>query len=174
MSDCDDSNVDCSRPGCRNKCGWLQWFGNLSNCTVVLQYQNEEGGLWHSLGEYGPNQHTELGGGIVLLPQEVNVRVIEKPDPSSTGPPKEIANYGRLGSSLPSLYVTANQCFSGKASAQAPQATQFSQPSQASQIAQSQPVKISWFWWAFISVLVGLTLALSVWAFIKTYPLSKK
>ena len=106
---CDTNNVNCANPECRSMCGWIQWFGNLSDCTVILQYQMQPGGLWHSLGEYGPGQSTELGGGILMLPQEVNLRAIQKPtDPAA--PPKVVSNWGRLGTSLQSLYVGGDKC----------------------------------------------------------------
>lgn len=102
--------VDCSRPECLHKCGWLQWFKNTSRCTVEFQYQREAGGLWHSLGTYGPGEAVELGGGALYLPKEVNLRVIRSPKPGSTDPPLVVVNYGRLGDSLPSLAVTPSHC----------------------------------------------------------------
>lgn len=117
MAECDPNNVNCANPACRSKCGWIQWFGNLSDCTVILQYQLTSGGVWHSLGEYGPSQSTELNGGILMLPQEVNLRAIRKPQPGDTGPPEVVSNWGRLGTSLQSLYVGDDKCRGPGASA---------------------------------------------------------
>jgi hypothetical protein len=109
--------VECMRKECRDKCGTISWFGNLSNCDVTLQYQIGEGGIWHSLGEFAPGMHTELGGGALFLPSESIVRVIETPlhtnnddDGGGEGKVRVIQNWGKVGTGLPSLYIDNSMC----------------------------------------------------------------
>lgn len=101
---CSVDSVDCSRPECRQLCGVLKYFKNLSDCTVVLQWSPPRGDVWYSLGVYAPNDSVELGGGALLMPSECNVRCIELKSQ------KIVANWGRIGSGLPSLFVTKEQC----------------------------------------------------------------
>lgn len=104
-------SVDCSKPECSKQCGTLGWFGNLSECTVMLQYQSSDGDVWHSLGTYGPQEHTELGRGVLLLPREVNLRAIQiTGSPDDLTHPKVLVNWGRLGISAPSLFVDPSMC----------------------------------------------------------------
>lgn len=95
--------VDCSRVECSSKCGRISWFGNMSDCTVRLEYQHGSDGLWHSLGEYAPGMHSELGGGTLLLPSDSNIRVVDVNG-------KVVQNYGRLGDGLHTLYVDSSMC----------------------------------------------------------------
>jgi hypothetical protein len=167
MSECDDSNIDCSKPQCRNKCGWIQWFGNLSDCTVILQYQDSQGGLWHSLGEYAPGQKTELGGGVILLPQNVNIRAIKKPELTDEGSVQVVLNWGRLGESSPSLFVSAQRCSSAQDTT-----TQVSIPSAGTaetagtagtaQETSKGKFQVNWTVWIIVCLLVGVALSLSI------------
>lgn len=103
-SSCPHQRLDCSDVRCIGQCGVLKWFGNLSDCTVELQYQAENENLWHSLGQYAPHTRTELGRGAIFLPQSSNIRVIDIKNK------KEIVNYGRLGKGLPHLFVDSTNC----------------------------------------------------------------
>jgi hypothetical protein len=78
----------------------------------VLQYQEQAGSLWHNIAEFAPGQNTELGGGALFLPKEVNLRVIKKPKEGSSEPPTVVLNYGRLGNSLSTLFVPQDACSS--------------------------------------------------------------
>lgn len=188
MSDCDDQNVDCSRPECRDKCGWLQWFGNLTNCTVILQYQTDDEGIWHSLGEYGPNQHTELGGGVLLMPQNVNLRAIRIPPAGTTRSPDVVASWGRLGPHVPSLVLSPDRCresdpqrlgqdnpadhnpalTSSSSSSVASVQVAFSPSHASSGNCQKGSVCINWVLFGFICSLLGVAIVLAVWGFIKS------
>jgi hypothetical protein len=77
-----------------------------------MQYQIRNGGLWHSLGEYLPGMHTELGGGALFLPKDVNIRVIETPKTAKEqDAPRVIQNWGVLGDGLRSLYINNDMCY---------------------------------------------------------------
>lgn len=98
----------------------MEWFGNLSSCQVRLEYKTGEEDTWHSLGEYGPGQHTELGGGTLLLPASSSLRVVEVKSGDM------ISNIGRLGKGLPPVYVDNTNCQAGSAttpSAEPPERT---------------------------------------------------
>ena len=101
-SDC--TEVNCLRPECIDKCGPVQWFGNLSPCHVRFEYQVPGGSLWHSLGEYYPGNHTELGAGALWLPRESTVRAVDV----HTG--RVVQNWGRVGAGVPSLFVDNTMC----------------------------------------------------------------
>ena len=101
-SDCSD--VNCLRPECIGKCGSIQWFGNLSPCHVRFEYQAPGGSIWHSLGEYYPGNHTELGSGALWLPREATVRAVD----IHTG--RVVQNWGRIGAGLASLFVDNSMC----------------------------------------------------------------
>jgi hypothetical protein len=131
MSD-DCSLVQCFRPECRKKCGYLKWFGNLSDCDVTLEYKLEDGTLWHSLGQYPPGNHSELGGGALLLPSTSTVRAVE------TKSGKVLANWGTLGQGFPSLFIDTTMCSQEK-----PSATPLS-TSSASSLLKSTRKKTTW------------------------------
>jgi hypothetical protein len=96
--------VECMLPECMDQCAAVSYFGNLSSCTVLLQFQLNSAGLWHSLGEYGPGVHTELGGGALFLPRTSNLRAVNK----KTG--QVITDFGNLGTGLRTLYVDNSMC----------------------------------------------------------------
>lgn len=105
--------VECFRPECASQCGFLKWFGNLSDCDVTLQYQLEEGKVWHSLGTYPPGNQIELGGGVLLLPSLAKIRVVEALPGDTPGTFKDgrvLANWGVIGTGLPTLFVDNSNC----------------------------------------------------------------
>jgi len=102
---CDPQNPDCSLEKCHSNCGIIRWFGNLSQCPVTLQYQDRPGGLWHSLGTYGPGQTIELGSGAIYLPSNSNIRAIHAEDPKLNRPPQVVTDWGRIGQGMASLSV---------------------------------------------------------------------
>jgi hypothetical protein len=106
--------VECFRPECASQCGFIKWFGNLSDCYVTLQYQLEEGKIWHSLGTYPPGNQIELGGGVLMLPSSARIRVVEAVAANSTtGSFQEgrvIADWGVVGTGQPTLFVDNSNC----------------------------------------------------------------
>ena len=132
----------------------------MSDCDVTLQYQNQQGGLWHSLGEYKPGVHTELGGGALMLPKESNVRVIETPtDEQSRQNPRVIQNYGRLGVGLPSLYIDKSMCSAPSAVSSSSQQQQQQQPppqQQTSPLIRTGPPAWLWLSAAILALLALL------------------
>ncbi len=150
--------VDCMRPECRSRCGTVSWFGNLSDCDVSLQFQMP-GGIWHSLGTYPPGMHTELGGGALLLPESVNLRVIETPEPGheNDATVHVVQDWGRLGPGLPSLYIDNSMCTKLAPSATA--ALKPAPPPVARTIAQRPPTWLMQSAW----ILAALAVILVVW-----------
>lgn len=109
VSDC--RILRCSDPACQSQCGFLEFFTNLSNCTVTLQYQVQNDAPWHSLGTYGPGEKILLNGGALFLPKTSNIRVIKTDHPNSgQKSPTIITNWGNLGSGLPKLFVDNSMC----------------------------------------------------------------
>ena len=109
--------VDCANPACRHLCGALQWFGNLSTCTVELQYRLPYDPQWHSLGVYESGDHTELGGGALYLPSEAHLRAVRvKPSTTSAtatttrNDDQVIYQWGRVGNGWRHLLVDSNNC----------------------------------------------------------------
>lgn len=136
--------VECSNPACLDHCGSIQWFGNLSNCHVSLEYRLETGTLWHSLGLYGPGDKTELSGGAIYLPSDAILRTVN----AKTG--KVISEYGRLGQGFSTLYVDSTMCEG------AIDSSQRESPTQSVAAAPQCPaiIPLWWLWWASLLVLI--------------------
>lgn len=97
--------VDCSKPECAQKCGNIDWVGNMSECSVTLQYRLPRSAIWYNLSDFPPGSKTELGGGTVLLPGDAVLRVVETNNPEHI-----ILDLGRIGIGLPSIYIDSNMC----------------------------------------------------------------
>ncbi len=111
MEGCDWKNPNCNVPGCISKCGQLSWFGNLSECTVVLQYKVPQEDEWRSLGMYHPGEHLDLGNGALWLPHDARLRVLQIPrQGTDLKNPKLVVEFGQIGSGLPDLYVDQSMC----------------------------------------------------------------
>jgi hypothetical protein len=111
--------VECFRPECASQCGYIKFFANLSDCHVTLQYQLEDGKVWHSLGTYPPGNQIELGGGVLMLPSSAKIRVVEALPGSTMASFEEgrvIADWGLVGTGLPTLYVDNSNCRTGSTS----------------------------------------------------------
>jgi len=76
---------------------------------VALQYRLEGGVLWHSLGNYSPGHHAELGGGVLLLPATASIRAVET-QTADSDQPRVIADWGNIGEGLPTVYVDTTMC----------------------------------------------------------------
>ena len=101
--------VDCQLQDCRSQCGYLKWFGNLSDCDVSLQYRLPRGNIWHSLGEFPSGNHTEFGGGVLLLPSEAEIRAVRTAN-NSNNKNEVVADWGNVGKGLPSLFIDNSMC----------------------------------------------------------------
>lgn len=147
--------VDCQLQNCRSKCGYLKWFGNLSDCDVSLEYRLPHGELWHSLGEFASGNHTEFGGGVLLLPSQAEIRAVKSRTETGTEVNEVIADWGNVGNGLPSLFIDNSMCTksSVSGSAASPSVCSPSQPSspQTTVIYTGAP---NWLLWA------GIVLAL--------------
>lgn len=102
LKECDI--VDCGQPRCLEKCGFFQWFGNLSNCHVLLQYQLAQSNDWHTLGTFGPGEHIDLSQGALYLPNDAKLRVIRQSDGQL------VTDYGEIGRTLKSIFVDSTFC----------------------------------------------------------------
>lgn len=131
--------VDCGEMECikEAKCGSIQWFGNLTECAVMLQYNIPPSKTWFSMGVFQPGEHMDLAQGALYLPSKAQMRAIK----ADSG--EVLTNYGEIGQGIHSLYIDSDMC---RPTAQAPAQTPVASPTAANSSV--------WVWFVLTGLIV--------------------